>query len=543
MWQNKKETLLRAEDIETLESYIDAFDGYFGKMAAYLDEFVANGIAQQSFTEEEVRADLEVALWYSYAWNNIDTYESYYSTMQWMPYSECHAQGCGIWYYRYACALLYCGKLEMALEYAERGVKEEPDYPWGWLTVAKLRSHFGDEQGALEAVDRGLALVPGDYEFTVLQQEIIMGYSLEQMEYHYIHEENDIALLEGQLDDSGDTLGKKQSVAGIVCNQQALAELQELLHISEWEADAPYCAGIMLFQGERIRILFCMNEAAVSKLQVEWMQEKLREIGQEAPAIQLRLREDGYGECRLELLMVNRNQTVDLVFYNPETEQSFTLRQKEQTDADMEETDGFAFPQLMKLYQKREDGLHYAECWYDEGVMTEEGTMTEHTGMVGQTGEVRKLPCNSPEAYQDMAAQFYDTYNALGYEFWQSETADWIVAQFPVQLQLELDGRPVADDALRTLQQEAGSALNESLGWNGAGHVDGWEVGSLLHDSERYVLNLYCLTVNADLALGIMLQALEARVDCSHLKLAVMKADEDNYQLAYSADFSEDFSL
>lgn len=67
MWQNKKETLLRAEDIETLESYIDAFDGYFGKMAAYLDEFVANGIAKQSFTEEEVRADLEVALWYSYA--------------------------------------------------------------------------------------------------------------------------------------------------------------------------------------------------------------------------------------------------------------------------------------------------------------------------------------------------------------------------------------------------------------------------------------------------------------------------------------------
>lgn len=47
MWQNKKETLLRAEDVETLESYIDAFDGYFGKMAAYLDEFVAKGIARK----------------------------------------------------------------------------------------------------------------------------------------------------------------------------------------------------------------------------------------------------------------------------------------------------------------------------------------------------------------------------------------------------------------------------------------------------------------------------------------------------------------
>ena len=62
------------------------------------------------------------------------------------------------------CALLYCGRLEEALAYAEKGVAVEPDYVWGWLQLGKLRSHFGDTAGALAAVERGLALEPGDYE-------------------------------------------------------------------------------------------------------------------------------------------------------------------------------------------------------------------------------------------------------------------------------------------------------------------------------------------------------------------------------------------
>ena len=30
---------------------------------------------------------------------------------------------------------MYCGRLEEALEYAQRGAQEEPDYPWIWLQV------------------------------------------------------------------------------------------------------------------------------------------------------------------------------------------------------------------------------------------------------------------------------------------------------------------------------------------------------------------------------------------------------------------------
>ncbi|MFR1803294.1 MAG: hypothetical protein ACLSWS_14820 [Faecalispora jeddahensis] len=31
------------------------------------------------------------------------------------------------WYYRYSVALMYCGRLEEALEYAEQGAQQEPD--------------------------------------------------------------------------------------------------------------------------------------------------------------------------------------------------------------------------------------------------------------------------------------------------------------------------------------------------------------------------------------------------------------------------------
>ena len=88
-----------------------------------------------------------------------------------MKDSEKNAGGCATWYYRYSVALMYCGRLEEALDYAEKGIREEPDYPWIWLQAAKLRSHSGDKAGALEAVAHGLKLEPGDHEFLTLKRD------------------------------------------------------------------------------------------------------------------------------------------------------------------------------------------------------------------------------------------------------------------------------------------------------------------------------------------------------------------------------------
>ena len=191
--------VLMAEDVAALEELCGDVSGYFYKMLDYLDQRVRDGVRQGEFTEEQARGDLDLALWYAYACNNIDDYDYYYKAAQWMPASEpaAEAAGSGIWYYRYACALMYCGRLEEARHYAETGVSLDPEYPWGWLETAKLRAHFGDASGALEAVDRGLALVPGDYEFTTLRREIQEGRTLEEMEFHWIDPECDAVLQAG----------------------------------------------------------------------------------------------------------------------------------------------------------------------------------------------------------------------------------------------------------------------------------------------------------------------------------------------------------
>ena len=110
---------------------------------------------------------------------------------------------------------MYCGRLEEALEYAEKGSQEEPDYPWIWLQVGKLRAHFGDKAGALDAVKQGLLLEPSDYEFLTLQQEIHAGATLEQMEYHWIDPKADAALQSGNDEDADDMLtGSSRVLSG-----------------------------------------------------------------------------------------------------------------------------------------------------------------------------------------------------------------------------------------------------------------------------------------------------------------------------------------
>lgn len=163
-------SLLSAEDIETLESYDEGVSGYFGKMLRWLENFIEQGVQEGRFTQRQAQQDLQIALWYSFACNNLDEYRFYYKAAQWMKHSEKNAAGCATWYYRYSVALMYCGRLEEARSYAERGIQEEPEYPWIWLQAGRLRAHFGDKAGALDAVKHGLTLEPGDHEFLTLKK-------------------------------------------------------------------------------------------------------------------------------------------------------------------------------------------------------------------------------------------------------------------------------------------------------------------------------------------------------------------------------------
>ena len=265
-------SLLSAEDIETLESFDDGVSGYFGKMLRWLEDFIKQGVQEGRFTRRQAQKDLWIALWYSFACNNLDDYRYYYKAAQWMKHSEENAKGCAMWYYRYSVALMYCGQLEEALNYAEQGAREEPDYPWVWLQVGKLRSHFGDKSGALEAVARGLALEPGDYEFLTLKKEIKAGEPLERMEYHWINPDADRTLQQGLDTDADD---KQRAISCITVDQGGLERFWAIFgpKPKQYTPNAPYTQFPYLVNDRPVDLVFQMNEAGMSKLDTDWLKQ------------------------------------------------------------------------------------------------------------------------------------------------------------------------------------------------------------------------------------------------------------------------------
>ena len=269
-----KTSLLSPAAIKKMEAMDEGSMGYFYKMLAYLEQYIKNGVIKGNFTREEAHADLDIALWYAYACNNLDTYEDYYRTTQWLPAAEKNAHGCGTYYYRYAVALMHCGRLADALRSAEQGVQEEPDYPWGYLQLAKLRAHFGDRTGALDAVQKGLALVPDDHEFLTLEREIKEGATIEQMSYHWINPDFDRDLQAGEHDTAAeDAYAKQRVISCMTLDEKGLAHFMQLFHPEpkDYEKDAPYCSFHYPIQGERVKLVFKMNEAGLSKRSPDWL--------------------------------------------------------------------------------------------------------------------------------------------------------------------------------------------------------------------------------------------------------------------------------
>ena len=314
-------SLLSAEDIETLAAFDEGVSGYFGKMLGWLQDFIQNGVEEGRFSEKQAHQDLQIALWYAFACLNLDDYIHYYRAAEWMKDSEKNATGCATWYYRYSVALMYCGRLEEALEYAERGAKEEPDYPWIWLHLGKLRAHFGDKSGALDAVKQGLKLEPGDYEFLTLKKEIRAGATLEQMEYHWINPDADQTLQRG-LDENADD--KQCAIACIRADEAGLAEFYELFHPERYsyKKNSPCCEFQYPVKEHLVELSFRMNEAGLSKMGTVW----LRQLKERLDSGEwLTHTPEGEPEGILTGVFVDQTRRIGLVYQQPGDDQYFQI--------------------------------------------------------------------------------------------------------------------------------------------------------------------------------------------------------------------------
>ena len=312
-------SLLSAEDIETLESFDEGTSGYFWRMLQWLEDFIKNGVEEGKFTEKQAHQDLQIALWYAFACNNIDDYIHYYQAVEWMKASEKNAAGCATWYYRYSVALMYCGRLEEALEYAERGALEEPDYPWIWLHLGKLRAHFGDKSGALDAVKQGLKLEPGDYEFLTLKKEIKAGATLEQMLCHWIDPDSDASLQAG--DDEDD---KQRALACIRVDEAGLAEFYELFRPERYgyQKNSPFCEFQYPVKEHLVELSFRMNEAGLSKMGTDWLRQLKAYL---VSGEWLTHTPEGEPEGTLVAVFVEQNHRISLVYQQPGEDQYFQI--------------------------------------------------------------------------------------------------------------------------------------------------------------------------------------------------------------------------
>ena len=314
-------SLLSAEDIETLAAFDEGVSGYFGKMLGWLQDFIQNGVEEGRFSEKQAHQDLQIALWYAFACLNLDDYIHYYRAAEWMKDSEKNATGCATWYYRYSVALMYCGRLEEALEYAERGALEEPDYPWIWLHLGKLRAHFGDKSGALDAVKQGLKLEPGDYEFLTLKKEIKAGATLEQMEYHWINPDADRTLQQGLDEDADD---KQCAIACIRVDEAGLAEFYELFHPERYsyKKNFPCCEFQYPVKEHLVELSFRMNEAGLSKMGTDW----LRQLKERLDSGEwLTHTPEGEPEGILTGVFVDQTRRIGLVYQQPGDDQYFQI--------------------------------------------------------------------------------------------------------------------------------------------------------------------------------------------------------------------------
>lgn len=314
-------SLLSAEDIEILESFDEGTAAYFGKMLDWLENFIKSGVEEGRFSEKQAHRDLQIALWYAFASNNLDDYIHYYRTVEWMKDSEENAVGCATWYYRYSVALMYCGRLEEALNYAEEGAQEEPDYPWVWLQVGKLRAHFGNKAGALDAVKQGLKLEPGDHEFLTLQKEIKAGAALEQMEYHWIDPGADQMLQQGLDEDADD---KQRALACIRVDEAGLAVFYELFRPEKYgyEKNAPCCEFQYPVKEHLVELSFRMNEAGLSKMGTDWLRQLKERLDS---GKWLTHTPEGEPEGILTGVFVDQLRRIGLVYQQPGEDQYFQI--------------------------------------------------------------------------------------------------------------------------------------------------------------------------------------------------------------------------
>lgn len=193
---------------------------------------------------------------------------------------------------------------------------------------------------------------------------------------------------------------------------------------------------------------------------------------------------------------------------------------------------------MHKLYKRDNEKLYYREMWYEK----ENACLVRHHGEVGDEGEteVVSLSLDAEQSTETQVktqvdshmADFIKEGMAAGYTPFDDKDKHWLAIQIPLR---EAVGTHETFDFLEDVE----GYVSEKLGWNGLGEMDG-------HDIGNGKINVFCLVVDAALAVALLQSALSPEYDewFKHIKIATLPNDSDiDYQLKYAADGDPDFDI
>lgn len=154
---------------------------------------------------------------------------------------------------------------------------------------------------------------------------------------------------------------------------------------------------------------------------------------------------------------------------------------------------------MIKTYGRDDDGdLHYLEGW------TDQGSFVTHRGKVGTVGTttrraIKRANRPSSPSLDEHVAGLRARAAELGYREIPAEEHALVV----LQVWTHTDDLSHDDDArlLPGLVEHA----EEYLGWRGAGHCDGTDVGGARPDGKAgTVVNLFCPVVDSEIGVRLL---------------------------------------
>ena len=154
---------------------------------------------------------------------------------------------------------------------------------------------------------------------------------------------------------------------------------------------------------------------------------------------------------------------------------------------------------MVRFYKTIEDLTFYSECW-QEGDMA-----THHSGTIGFTGRVTKIPC---EHYETHEMKFIQKYVKQDYLLSTDEILETIIIQ--------IAGRDAT--ALLETKDELVKMLDETLGWLGLGHIDGYDIDVKRTLIKKQYLNVFCKVIDKKVSIPHIKDVLK-KIGISKFKL------------------------